>query len=259
MPRPRKCRKVCRMPHNAAFIPAVESDKPPVCLTVEEYEAIRLIDRQGFSQEECGQAMQVARTTVQTIYLSARQKLAAALVDGRRLVIGGGDYRLCDGQEAHCRCGGCEKHRQDAAMQHWTRREIMRIAVTYENGQIFQHFGHTEQFKLYMIENGAVASSLVLDTNGSGHGALAGFLQAYHVDGLICGGIGFGARQALAQAGVELYAGVQGDADAAVEALIKGELAFNGGATCDHHHDHDHDHDCGSHGCGEHTCGGHCH
>lgn len=135
----------------------------------------------------------------------------------------------------------------------------MRIAVTYENGQIFQHFGHTEQFKLYVIENGAVASSVVLDTNGSGHGALAGFLQAYHVDGLICGGIGFGARQALAQAGVELYAGVQGDADAAVQALITGELTFNGEATCDHHHEHGHDHDCGSHGCGEHTCGGHCH
>ena len=135
----------------------------------------------------------------------------------------------------------------------------MRIAVTYENGQIFQHFGHTEQFKLYVIENGAVASSVVLDTNGSGHGALAGFLQADPVDGLICGGIGFGARQALAQAGVELYAGVQGDADAAVQALIKGELTFNGEATCDHHHEHGHDHDCGSHGCGEHTCGGHCH
>ena len=131
----------------------------------------------------------------------------------------------------------------------------MRIAVTYENGQIFQHFGHTAQFKLYLIENGAVASAMVLDANGSGHGALAGFLQSYRVDGLICGGIGFGARQALAQAGIELYAGVQGDADAAVQALIKGELDFNGEATCNHHHDHDHGHDCGNHGCGEHHCG----
>lgn len=135
----------------------------------------------------------------------------------------------------------------------------MRIAVTYENGQIFQHFGHTAQFKLYVIENGAVASSVVLDTNGSGHGALAGFLQTYHADALICGGIGFGAQQALAQAGIQLYAGVQGDADAAVNALLKGELVAGSTATCDHHHDHDHGHDCGSHGCGEHTCGGHCH
>ena len=135
----------------------------------------------------------------------------------------------------------------------------MRIAVTYENGQIFQHFGHTAQFKLYMVEGGAVASSVVLSTNGSGHSALAGFLVSHKVDALICGGIGGGAQAALSQAGIKLYAGVQGDADAAVEALLAGKLAFNAGATCDHHHDHGEDHTCGEHGCGEHTCGGHCH
>ena len=64
----------------------------------------------------------------------------------------------------------------------------MRIAVAYENGQIFQHFGHTAQFKLYMVEGGAVASSVVLSTNGSGHSALAGFLVNHQVDALICGG-----------------------------------------------------------------------
>ena len=135
----------------------------------------------------------------------------------------------------------------------------MRIAVTYENGQIFQHFGHTAQFKLYMVEGGAVASSVVLGTNGSGHSALAGFLVNHQVDALICGGIGGGAQAALAAAGIQLYAGVQGDADAAVNALLAGELAFNTGATCDHHHDHGEGHTCGEHDCGEHTCGGHCH
>lgn len=135
----------------------------------------------------------------------------------------------------------------------------MRIAVTYENGQIFQHFGHTAQFKLYMVEGGTVASSVVLSTNGSGHSALAGFLVNHQVDALICGGIGGGAQAALAAAGIQLYAGVQGDADAAVNALLAGELAFNTGATCDHHHDHGEGHTCGEHGCGEHTCGGHCH
>ena len=135
----------------------------------------------------------------------------------------------------------------------------MRIAVTYENGQIFQHFGHTAQFKLYMVEGGAVASSVVLSTNGSGHSALAGFLVNHQVDALICGGIGGGAQAALAAAGIQLYAGIQGDADAAVNALLAGELAFNTGATCDHHHDHGEGHTCGEHGCGEHTCGGHCH
>ncbi len=135
----------------------------------------------------------------------------------------------------------------------------MRIAVTYENGQIFQHFGHTAQFKLYMVEGGAVASSVVLSTNGSGHSALAGFLVSHQVDALICGGIGGGAQAALAAAGIQLYAGIQGDADAAVNALLAGELTFNTGATCDHHHDHGEGHTCGEHGCGEHTCGGHCH
>lgn len=130
----------------------------------------------------------------------------------------------------------------------------MRIAVTYENGQIFQHFGHTEQFKFYMVEGDAVASSVVLSTNGSGHSALAGFLVNHQVDALICGGIGGGAQAALKQAGIQLYAGVQGDADAAVNALLAGKLTFSESATCDHHHDHGE-----GHSCGEHTCGGHCH
>ena len=86
----------------------------------------------------------------------------------------------------------------------------MKIAVTYENGQVFQHFGHTAQFKIYEAQEGRVASSQVVDTNGSGHGALAGFLQAQGVDTLICGGIGGGAKTALAQAGIQLYGGVTG-------------------------------------------------
>lgn len=133
----------------------------------------------------------------------------------------------------------------------------MRIAVTYENEMVFQHFGHTAQFKLYMVEDGAVASSVVMSTGGSGHSALAGFLAAHQVDTLICGGIGGGAQAALAQAGIRLYAGVQGNADAAVEALLKGELTYSDAATCDHHHEDGHS--CGEHGCGEHQCGGHCH
>ena len=133
----------------------------------------------------------------------------------------------------------------------------MRIAVTYENGNIFQHFGHTEQFKVYDTENGKILSSKVVDTNGSGHGALAGILSALHVDALICGGIGGGAQTALAQAGIKLYGGVSGSADEAVEALLAGTLNFDPAAHCDHH-DHQHGeeaHACGDHGCGHHSCG----
>ena len=110
----------------------------------------------------------------------------------------------------------------------------MKIAVTYENGQVFQHFGHTEQFKLYEVEDGRVVSSQVVDTNGSGHGALAGFLREYGVEALICGGIGGGARNALAQAGIQLYPGASGGADAQVEALLAGRLSYAPDPVCAH-------------------------
>ena len=131
----------------------------------------------------------------------------------------------------------------------------MRIAVTYENGSIFQHFGHTEQFKLYDVQEGKVVSSQVVDTNGSGHGALAGVLSALKVDALICGGIGGGARAALEAAGIQLYGGVSGQADEAVQALLSGQLAFNPDVMCSHHEEHHSgEHHCGEHGCGEHHC-----
>jgi predicted Fe-Mo cluster-binding NifX family protein len=135
----------------------------------------------------------------------------------------------------------------------------MKIAVAYENGNIFQHFGHTEQFKIYEIENNTVVKSEVVDTNGSGHGALAGFLAQNGVNALICGGIGGGAQMALAEAGIKLYGGVQGNADDAVNALLAGSLGFNPNVKCDHHdHEHhDEGHSCGNHSCGKGSCGHH--
>ena len=132
----------------------------------------------------------------------------------------------------------------------------MKIAVTYESGQIFQHFGHTEQFKLYEAADGKIVHAKVVDTNGSGHGALAGFLIQNGVDTLICGGIGGGAQAALAEAGIKLYGGVSGDADAAVSALLSGNLGYDPNVHCDHHdHEHGEDgHTCGDHGCGKHSC-----
>ena len=130
----------------------------------------------------------------------------------------------------------------------------MKIAVTYDNGTIFQHFGKTEFFKVYETENNQVDSSEVISSNGTGHGALAGLLADQSVDVLICGGIGGGAQAALAEAGVELCSGAQGDADQAVEAYLKGELVSTG-ANCDHHHEEGHS--CGDHEEG-HSCGGGC-
>ena len=141
----------------------------------------------------------------------------------------------------------------------------MKIAVTYENGNVFQHFGHSEEFKVYDVEDGKILGSRVIGSNGSGHGALAGLLDGEGIDVLICGGIGGGAQRALEEYGIELCAGASGNTDEAVEAYLRGEL-INTGANCDHHHGadhscgdggcHDHDDDCG--GCHDDGCGG-CH
>ena len=252
MPRPRKSRQVCHFPDSLSFLPENPAGEP-VGLTVDEFETIRLIDLEGYSQEQCSESMGIARTTVQMIYGSARKKLARMIVESRPLQIGGGDFRLCSGENPGCphSCYKQQFHKPKGDT-------IMRIAVTYENGRIFQHFGHTEQFKVYDVEDGKIVASAVVDTMGSGHGALAGVLTALKADVLICGGIGGGAQMALAAAGIQLYGGVSGDADGAVEALISGNLAFNPNVKCNHHyHHHGEGHTCGDHGCGSHNCGHH--
>ena len=129
----------------------------------------------------------------------------------------------------------------------------MKIAVTYDNGNVFQHFGKTENFKVYEVEDNKVVSSEVIGSNGTGHGALAGLLAEQGINVLICGGIGGGAQTALTEAGIEMIAGAQGNTDDVVEAYLKGELVSTG-ANCDHHH-HEEGHSCGSHEEG-HSCGG---
>ena len=254
MPRPRKCRRVCQYPAAMAFLPEEPGGGEDVRLTMDEYETIRLIDREGLSQEQCGERMGVARTTVQQIYAIARKKLADALTEGRALRIGGGDVELCRGEV--CACSAC--FRRELSREYTLPKgdNTMRIAIPYENGEIFQHFGRTERFKVYDVQDGKVVSGRVVDTHGTGHSALAGMLQVLGVDALICGGIGGGARAALSAAGIALYGGVTGDADRAAEALAAGALSYDPEKVCDHHGDH-HGGSCGEHGCGEHGCGEH--
>ena len=136
----------------------------------------------------------------------------------------------------------------------------MKIAATYDNGNIFQHFGKTEFFKVYEVEDNKIISSEVISSNGLGHGALAGLLGEQGIDVLICGGLGGGAQTALKEAGVEVCSGANGDADQAVEAYLRGELVSTG-ANCNHHH-HEEGHSCGGHeeghSCGSHEEGGSC-
>ena len=238
MPRPPRCRRICNAPRVERFGPCDAAESDPILLTLDEYEVIRLVDLDQQTHEQCAAQMDISRSTVQEIYESARRKLAACLVYGKPLHITGGNVRICN---------LTSDQKGDI---------IMRIAVTYENGQIFQHFGHTEQFKIYDVADGQIVREAVVDTNGSGHGALAGFLMQLGVDALICGGIGGGAQMALAEVGIRLFGGVSGDADAAVNALIAGNLGYNPDVHCDHH-DHEHGeggHSCGNHGCGNHGC-----
>ena len=246
MPRRQRRRWIGGYPDYWEFSPEEQTAGTPVVMTLDEFETIRLLDREGLTQEQCAERMGVSRPTVTAIYDSARKKVAEALVDGKRLQLRGGSYQL---------------HGQSAPNISQKGTNHMRIAVTYENGEIFQHFGHTKQFKLYDVADGKIVTEQIVDTNGSGHGALAGFLKAAQADALICGGIGMGARNALAEAGITLYGGVNGSADAAAQALAQGSLQFDPDAKCDHHgHHHGEDHDCDHHGHhhGEgHDCGHH--
>lgn len=234
MPRPFRCRRIEQLPVYRSFSPDDTTAAESVQMTVDEFEALRLLDNEGLTQEACASRMNIARTTVTAIYDSARKKVADALVNGKRLLITGG----------HCEYEPVEIDQEIIEKG----VNAMRIAVTYENGEVFQHFGHTEQIKLFDIEDGKIVNEQIVDTNGHGHGALAGLLQAVKADALICGGIGMGAQMALADAGIRLYAGVWGAADAAAKALAEGALEYDPDAKCDHHgHHHGEGHECGHH------------
>mgnify|MGYP003400599070 CR=1 FL=1 len=131
MPRPRKCRRVCDYPQTLTFLPEDHKNREQVViLTVDEYETIRLIDKEGLSQEQCGDFMQVARTTVQQIYASARKKLADVLVDGLPLRIEGGDYQLCNGGNRACGCSNCYKQKFN---------QLCQTSVSLSSTKIFNH------------------------------------------------------------------------------------------------------------------------
>ncbi len=258
MPKTTKCRQISGLPGQFGFIPTENAGEDAIKLSFDEFETIRLLDREEMTQEQCACAMGVARTTVTAMYESARKKIAMMLVEGKSLIISGGNVRFNISQNDSFKCIR-EKGENE-----------MRIAVTYDNGMIFQHFGHTEKFKIYDVEESKIVNEEVVDTNGQGHGALAGFLLGGKVDTLICGGIGGGAQAALSEAGIKLYGGVSGDADEAVKALINGSLEFNPDVRCSHHDEkhgeghscgdhHGEDHHCGNHHGDDHHCGGHCH
>lgn len=248
-----KLRRVGIIPEYRGFIPDGLASGDAIDMTIDELEVLRLCDLEGLNQEAVAQQMGIARATVAAICSRAHRKVANALVNGRALIIEGGNIAYSP---------------ITTTTAAWPAKEVgtMRVATTYDNGNIFMHFGRSEQFKIYDIQDGKVLNEQVVGTGGTGHGALAGLLANGGVDTLICGGIGGGAINALAQAGITVYAGAQGNCDACVEALISGTLAQNGEATCschghDHEHAYEHGESCGCHGHHEHEghedCGCH--
>lgn len=244
MPRPKRCRRICGEPEYIRFSPDGFAANAIVNMSLDEYEAVRLVDLEQQTHEQAARQMAVSRTTVTEIYESARKKIADSIVNGKQMVISGGNYVVCGTASAE-RC----KSQCENKLVIKKGKGIMRIAVTYENGEIFQHFGHSEAFKIYDVKDKKIVSSEIVRTNGNGHGALAGMLKELNTDVLICGGIGGGAQTALNNVGIKLFGGVCGDADKAVEALLKGELSYNPSVTCRHHAEHH----CGE----EHHCGNH--
>lgn len=229
-------------PLSSSWIPSEENIYSAITISLEEWETIRLVDYNGLSQQDASYSMKVSRQTVQTLLQSARKKVARSLVESIPLNIKGGNF-IEDIEE---------------------RKNKMKVAVTFENGNIFSHFGRTPYFAIYNIENAKIENKDILKTPESGHGALVDFLLENKIETLICGGIGGGAVNALQKAGIDIYAGASGDADIQVNSFINGQLPHNGNANCNHHghgHDengkggcHNHEHHHGNHedGCHNH-------
>ena len=223
-----KLRRVGIIPEYRGFTPDGLASGDAIDMTVDELEVLRLCDLEGLNQEAVAQQMGIARATVAAICSRAHRKVANALVNGRALIIEGGNIAYSP---------------ITTTTAAWPAKGVgtMRVATTYDNGNIFMHFGRSEQFKIYDVQDGKVLNEQVVGTGG-------------------------GAINALAQAGITVYAGAQGSCDACVEALIAGTLAQNGEATCGcHSHDHEHTHEhggsCGCHGHHDHEghegCGCH--
>ncbi len=242
--RQEKIRQVQTLPEFITFSPDGIPSGETVTLSIDEFETLRLIDLEGMNQTDACKKINVARTTVTAIYDRARTKVADAIVNGKELKIEGGNFQFSP------RNIRCRKIKSKGA-------KAMRIAVTYENGQVFQHFGKTGQFKFYDVEDKKITSSRVSGTNGAGHGALAGFLKDNNVDVLICGGIGGGAQKAMAEAKIKFYGGVNGSADEAVQKLLDGNLEYNPNVVCSHHHEGG-SHNCGGNHEGGHSCNHNC-
>ena len=228
MPRPRKCRRVCNLPVYTDFIPLGVSTDKKVILTVDEYETIRLIDKNGLSQEECGQYMNIARTTVQQIYMNARKKIAEALVDGLALKIEGGDYCLCDGSGCYSGCGSCMRKKcYFEKAQSAEGGKIMKIAIPMDENKVdvCVSFARAPYFMI-VSENGEseIKINPAADAQGGAGIKAAQFVVDCGADSIITVRCGENAAEVLKATDIKIYKSSAVNAMENVKMLMEGQL-----------------------------------
>lgn len=227
MPRPRKCRRVCGLPENRGFVPETAGAETAVVLNVDEYETLRLIDREGLSQEECGAYMDIARATVQQIYQSARKKVADALVEGRPLHIDGGNYRLCDGDEKPCCCRNCwRKHAQNPQKQQEERKMKIMIPLDEDKKSVCPAFARAPYF-LCGDENGAeILENPAASAQGGAGLQAAQFVVDQAAAAVVTMRCGQNAADIFKAAEIKIYEADRAkDANANLAACLEGALA----------------------------------
>ena len=233
MARPRKCRRVCRLPENEGFVPlSKDEDAAVVVLNVDEYETLRLIDKEGFSQEACGEFMHVGRTTVQQIYASARYKLATALVEGRRLQISGGDYRLCSGDGDGFGCERCHKRCHQLKVKGGKQ---MKIAIPLDENQmdVCPVLARAPYFLFWEKEQVSIVENPAASAQGGAGIQVAQFLVDQSVTVLITPRCGENAAEVFTAADLKIYKSAHAVAMDDLNAYLNGKLEmlthFHGG------------------------------
>ena len=182
MPRPPRCRRICSTPKVDTFCPNGSRDAEPILLTLDEYEVIRLVDLEQQTHEQCAAQMDISRSTVQEIYKSSRRKLAACLVYGSRCTSPVGAIVSAEGRSIRAVADAAGRSEDRKHNTDHEGENSMKIAVTYGDGQIFQHFGHTAQFKLYEVAEGKVVRARSWIPTAVGMVLLAGLLMQQGVD-----------------------------------------------------------------------------
>lgn len=237
MPRPPKPRNVCRIPGARRYGPCLPgpNDEPQVLLTIDEFEAIRLIDLEGYTQEEAAKQMDVARTTIQRISDLARKKIASAIVNGRFLAIEGGPFRL----RGHDFAVNNRPARLKKKILPEKGAKMKRIAMALDAGKTVDHFGHCHTFAIYDVNEGKIEKTESLPNPPHQPGFLPGFLAEQGVDVVITGSIGVNARNMLTAFGIETICGAVGKEDKVISEFLANKLVSND-VFCQGHGLHEH-------------------